>query len=246
MPPLHAATDRDDAAAVRELLKRGADIDGRDNMSQTPLMRAAEFRRNSVVKVLIESGADLSITDYVSGRNALQQAADFCNLRATSLLLQAGADPEYRDGLGRVAGDMLGLNFCSMQQRGKLNSDFTQTKVDAIYFLLKRAPAFPACSWLWPVDAIPYDYSCLSSEDTNKLGVRLLRDRRRNVKTWRPISAILRYAIFGVKSCTLQLWLCNRTVEPGGGAGKCLRGALWQYINLSLGRQKEKMVKAHI
>lgn len=57
-------------SAVRLHIKRGDDINGRDDSGQTPLMIAASRNRAAVCRLLIEEGADFNLKD-LSGNNAL-------------------------------------------------------------------------------------------------------------------------------------------------------------------------------
>lgn len=60
---------------VRLLLASGAKVDWKDNGGLTPLMWAAKDMKSKAVGLLIEAGADVSLTEP-SGRNALSVCAD--------------------------------------------------------------------------------------------------------------------------------------------------------------------------
>ncbi len=60
---------------VKLLLEKGANIESRDNMSLTPLMRAVESGQRAIVLILRERGADVSATDYFK-RSILHLAAE--------------------------------------------------------------------------------------------------------------------------------------------------------------------------
>jgi ankyrin repeat protein len=62
----------DDVATVRTLLGRGAPADGRAH-GETPLIYAARLRRERLVALLLEHGADPTATD-ARGRTALDHA----------------------------------------------------------------------------------------------------------------------------------------------------------------------------
>ncbi len=59
--------------AVRLHIRRGDNLDARDNGGATPLMLAARRRRRGVVELLLSAGADPRLTDR-SGRDALAHA----------------------------------------------------------------------------------------------------------------------------------------------------------------------------
>src|SRR3712207_2495053 len=60
-----------DAAAVRALLERGADVNARFRYGQTALFKAAERGHVEVVKLLLERGADPNVKDTFYGETAL-------------------------------------------------------------------------------------------------------------------------------------------------------------------------------
>ena len=79
------------AAAIPELLKQGADINGSDVLGFTALMHAAENGRTEAVQVLLEHGADVNAVDNL-GCTAVTVAAEAGHLDIVRLLLEQGAD----------------------------------------------------------------------------------------------------------------------------------------------------------
>ncbi len=57
-PELVAAAQSGEAARVRDLLRGGAEVDGRDAFGQTALMLAAQEGHLEVVRLLLDAGAD--------------------------------------------------------------------------------------------------------------------------------------------------------------------------------------------
>ena len=88
--PLHWAAYHSRADMMRELLRRGADIEARDFLSRTPLNRAAPLQAD-LVHVLIEHGADVNAKTK-SGWTPLQSALASNEKATVKLLLDAGAD----------------------------------------------------------------------------------------------------------------------------------------------------------
>ncbi len=60
---LLAATRKSDAAAVKALLARGADVNAKSSYGATPLFFACDRGSAEVVKILLEAGADVNIKD---------------------------------------------------------------------------------------------------------------------------------------------------------------------------------------
>ena len=79
------------AAAIPELLKQGADINGSDVLGFTALMHAAENGRTEAVQVLLGHGADVNAVDNL-GSTAVTVAAEAGHLDIVRLLLEHGAD----------------------------------------------------------------------------------------------------------------------------------------------------------
>ena len=67
---LFLAAEQGQIAEVKQLLKRGAIVDARDNCQWTPFMRAAQKGHLDVVKVLLAAGGDINSVDK-DGSNAL-------------------------------------------------------------------------------------------------------------------------------------------------------------------------------
>lgn len=85
---------------VKELLKRGADIDSKDNKQTIPLIRAAEKGQLEVVKELLKMGADINAQD-VYGYTALMTAISYGYLEvARELLNDRGVDVDAQDNDG--------------------------------------------------------------------------------------------------------------------------------------------------
>jgi len=59
---------------VRRLLQQGADVNGRNAMGDTPLIAAAHTGGADMVRLLLEFGADGTMTDLIFGRTASQWA----------------------------------------------------------------------------------------------------------------------------------------------------------------------------
>src|SRR5262245_27610644 len=61
--PLHDAAYRGDVAKVKELLAGGADVNAKDDKSDTPLHYACFEGRVEVVELLLQKGAELDPVD---------------------------------------------------------------------------------------------------------------------------------------------------------------------------------------
>ncbi len=77
--------------AVRKFLAQGADINARDDYGNTPLMLACRNCHLDVVKFLLESGCDFTLTDRYS-KKAIDIAEDWGYPTIVELLKAYGAD----------------------------------------------------------------------------------------------------------------------------------------------------------
>ncbi|PNP75038.1 hypothetical protein FNYG_11620 [Fusarium nygamai] len=73
-------------AAVRLLLKKGTDIESKDNNGRTPLLWAAASGHESIVKLLLEKGANVDAKDK-DGQTPLSSAAENGHEAISQLLL---------------------------------------------------------------------------------------------------------------------------------------------------------------
>jgi hypothetical protein len=97
-------------ALVEDLLRRGADVDARDESGYTALMYAANGAQEEVVPLLLAAGADPSATDH-DGTAPLMFAAQHGSLRTVKRLLAAGADAAARRRVdGITAADAAAAN----------------------------------------------------------------------------------------------------------------------------------------
>ena len=83
-------------ASLESLLKKGADINGRDDDGFTPLMWAAASGNEECTKLLIKKHAPLESKDK-QGSTALLNAAGMGAVMTVKMLLDKGADMAARD-----------------------------------------------------------------------------------------------------------------------------------------------------
>jgi hypothetical protein len=101
--PLELAVEEDlDFATIRTLLERGAAVNVTDGYHVSPLLKAASRGRTDVVRLLLEHGADPSLSQSHYGpRTPIIEAVEQGNLDMARILLDHGADPNAR-GDGKV------------------------------------------------------------------------------------------------------------------------------------------------
>ena len=87
---------------IKELLKKGADVEAKNKYEYTALMKAAINGQLDVVKYLIDNGADVEAKDDI-GQTALMMAANWGKLDVVKCLVEGGADVNAKDGDGRTA-----------------------------------------------------------------------------------------------------------------------------------------------
>jgi acylaminoacyl-peptidase len=88
---LLAAAKRGDAAAVKSLLARGADVNARSSYGVTALASAADKGHLDVVKLLLEHRADVNTKDTFYNVSPLEWSLMHQRLDVVKLLVEAGA-----------------------------------------------------------------------------------------------------------------------------------------------------------
>jgi serine/threonine-protein phosphatase 6 regulatory ankyrin repeat subunit B len=104
MTALYAAARNNHPQSLKALLEAKADPNlgnGSPGRVATPLYTAIAFRRHKMARWLVESGADLD--DNGMGWTALIEATRIDDLEMVKLLVQAGANVDSLDELGRNA-----------------------------------------------------------------------------------------------------------------------------------------------
>ncbi|MFB3787321.1 MAG: ankyrin repeat domain-containing protein [bacterium] len=96
-PEWESAIQRGDAAAARELVDAGIDIDSRDRHGQTALMRAAHLGHIELAELLISRGADLDVTAKYR-LSALMLAVIAGHPEIACMLARAGAGRTLQGG----------------------------------------------------------------------------------------------------------------------------------------------------
>ncbi|HWS56431.1 MAG TPA: ankyrin repeat domain-containing protein [Pyrinomonadaceae bacterium] len=89
---LYEAVRRGDAAGVKALLDKGADVNAKFRYGATALFKAAERGNAEVVKVLLERGADVNVKDTFYGATAMTWALDNGHVEVVRALLSKGSD----------------------------------------------------------------------------------------------------------------------------------------------------------
>ncbi|OJH40344.1 ankyrin repeat domain-containing protein [Cystobacter ferrugineus] len=107
--PLLVAVFEGQQAAVKALLKAGADPNVRSSEGDTPLRACAGVGALGIASLLLGAGAARTINEWggQAGYTALGLAASRLDIPMMRLLLDAGADPEAPDEDDRPARDRL-------------------------------------------------------------------------------------------------------------------------------------------
>ena len=134
--PLHAAALGCQAPVVAFLLGKGAAVNARDNIKETPLHEAvvgdhldepSGNRSNSrqecvdVVRMLLQAGADVNAISLFAPRTPLTKAAKDCHknaqLQVIQMLLDAGANPLLGATTNPISGWQSGENAVSVASK---------------------------------------------------------------------------------------------------------------------------------
>ncbi len=107
-----AAAVDGDLNAVRKELKNGVPVDAKAECGLTPLHVATLFDQSATAKLLLSSGADVSLTDG-EGNTALHMASFLGHIDIVRALLKVGADPAVRNHLGLSSVDNVAVRWSS-------------------------------------------------------------------------------------------------------------------------------------
>ena len=88
---------------VQEAISQGADLDAADQNGWTALIDSSANGRTAILKLLIDSGANLNSRENQFGWTALIAAASNGHWRAVKLLIDARVDLNATDNLGWTA-----------------------------------------------------------------------------------------------------------------------------------------------
>ena len=116
--PLIVAADSGHDQVIHELIRAGADVNGKNNDEQTALHWASSCDHSSVVKTLAEAGANLSEQDW-RGITPLMEAAYWGYANVVVELIRAGADVSVVSSREweSVAAGSTALHFASEENR---------------------------------------------------------------------------------------------------------------------------------
>lgn len=96
-PGLWQAIRRNDVAAVKGALEKGASLEGRDADGNTPLILSAVYGGVPLLQLLVERGADVRATNQAGSTALIRGAADAAKVR---VLTARGADVNARNAFG--------------------------------------------------------------------------------------------------------------------------------------------------
>lgn len=89
---LYEAVRKGDAAAVKAVLDKGADVNAKFRYGATALFKAADLGKADVVKLLIERGADVNVRDTFYKATAMTWALNKEHVEVIRALLEKSAD----------------------------------------------------------------------------------------------------------------------------------------------------------
>lgn len=148
---LWAAARKGDAATVKALLAKGADVNAKLRYGTTALSYAADRGHLDVVKVLVEHGAELNIKDTFYNSPPLSWAAYNGHTEVVKFLLEKGAEGKetalmsgIQDGNLEMINAALAVGGFSAETLTSALSTATQGNKTEIIETLKKAGATPA------------------------------------------------------------------------------------------------------
>lgn len=89
---IHDAAKQGNLAVVEQCLKKGISVDALDKDGQTPLMWSAVMNHLDVVKLLVDSGANVNIGRNKDGETALMFASFKGHKEVVQYLTEKGAN----------------------------------------------------------------------------------------------------------------------------------------------------------
>jgi uncharacterized protein len=102
MTPLHVAAHKNEAEAVRKLIKSGADVNATNRYGITPLALACENGNSAIVEALLAAGADANARQR-GGETMLMIAARTGDKASVEALLKRNAEIDAKDKRGQTA-----------------------------------------------------------------------------------------------------------------------------------------------
>jgi ankyrin repeat protein len=121
-PAVAEAAMQKNVAAVRDLLKEGADVNAAQGDGMTPLHWAASHGDLELTRMLLVAGANVRATTRINGYTPLFLAAREGNAAVVAALVEAGADPKAVSSTGSTP---------LMLAAGAGNADAVQRLLDA-------------------------------------------------------------------------------------------------------------------
>ncbi|CAN0070648.1 unnamed protein product [Laminaria digitata] len=152
MCPLLAAVDKGFVNVVRALIEGGrVRVVGGREVLPPALHFAISSRRATILRLLLSVEGEARRSEWANstnpgGTDVLHFGAGYCYPAAIGILLEAGADETRRDGDGRLARDVIGVNLG--RDGGGPHRKWGEEI--AIRRMLQRGPAYRARSWVWP------------------------------------------------------------------------------------------------
>jgi hypothetical protein len=148
---LYEAARKGDAAEVKAVLDKGADVNAKFRYGSTALFKAAERGHTEVVKLLIERGADVTVKDTFYGATALYWATDKGHAGVVRAILAKSAEDAGDVLLSGISGGNVELVTAALETgkvpAGTLTAALVSVGSDekkaAIAEMLKKAGAQP-------------------------------------------------------------------------------------------------------